>query len=84
MRLGSEILRALSAETGGGVQYTVLDGQGGYFQNVRRVLEFSDTTIVLRGRSGSVRVVGKRLSLEKYSGGDVAVKGDIERVERVE
>lgn len=84
MRLVSEIFKALSAEAGGGVQYTVIDGQGGYFQNVRRVLEFSDTTVVLRGRKSAVRIVGKGLSLEKYCGGDVAVKGDVARVERVE
>lgn len=84
MRFSSEIFKALSAEAGGTIQYTVIDGQGGYFQNVRRVLEFSDTAVLLRGKKGEVRVTGRGLSLKKYCGGDVAVGGVVTRVERVE
>ena len=82
MRLFSEIVKSLSAELGAGVQYTVLDGQGGYFQNVKRITEFSQEKIVLRGKKGTVCVQGKNLSIGKYYAGDVSVKGDIERVER--
>lgn len=82
MRLFSEIVKALSAEVGTGVQYTVLDGQGGYFQNVKRISEFSPERIVLRGKKGAVKVEGKNLFLKKYYAGDVAVGGEIERVER--
>lgn len=83
MRLFSEIVKSLSAELGAGVQYTVLDGQGGYFQNVKRILEFSQEKIVLRGKKGCVCVQGKNLSIGKYYAGDVSVKGDIDRVERI-
>lgn len=82
MRLFSEIVKSLSAELGTGVQYTVLDGQGGYFQNVKRITEFSQERIVLRGKKGSVRIEGKNLSIGKYYAGDVSVKGDIFKVER--
>lgn len=84
MRLISEILKSLKAEVGTGVQYTVVDGQGGYFQNVKRIQEFSEERIVLRGKKGVVRIEGKSLALGKYYAGDVAVTGDIERVEREE
>lgn len=83
MRLFSEIVKSLGAEVGAGVQYTVLDGQGGYFQNVKRVSEFSPEKIVLRGKKGSVLIEGKNLSIEKYYAGDVAVKGDIGKIERI-
>ena len=82
MRLISEIFGALKAEAGANVYYTVVDGSGGYFQNVKRIVEFSDTAIIFRGRKGSVRVEGRNLSLGKYFGGDAAVKGEIFKVER--
>ena len=82
MRLFSEIAKSLSAELGVGIQYTVLDGQGGYFQNVKRITEFSPERIVLRGKKGTVRVEGKNLSIGKYYAGDVAVKGEICKVEK--
>ena len=34
------------------VQYTVIDGKGGYFQNVKRLKEFSSERIVFQGKSG--------------------------------
>lgn len=82
MRLFSEIIKLLGVELGAGVQYTVFEGQGGYFQNVKRITEFSQERIVLRGRKGSVCIEGSNLSIGKYYVGDVTVKGDIVRVER--
>lgn len=82
MRLIREIFKALSAEAGAGVQYTVVDGQGGYFQNVKKILEFSPELIILRGKKDGVRIEGKDLRIGKYYAGDVAVGGSIERVER--
>ena len=82
MRLFSEIVKSLSAEVGSGVQYTVLDGQGGYFQNVKKITEFSEEKIVLRGKKGSVRIEGKNLSIGKYYAGDVSIKGEINKVEK--
>lgn len=85
MRLFSEIERALGGdEDSARVQYTVLDGGGGYFQNVKKILEFSENEIVFAGRRGSVRVEGEKLSLGKYYLGDAIVRGRIERVSRCE
>ena len=86
MRFVSEISKALTAEglSAARVQYTVIDGGGGYFQNVKKLLEFSDTVIVFQGKKGAVRVEGKNLSLGKYFAGDAGVRGEIFKVERVD
>ena len=85
MRLFSEIERALGQEgISLRVQYTVLDGKGGYFQNVKRILEFSDTGVVFSGKKGALRVEGSGLSLGKYFAGDATVLGNIVKVERIE
>ena len=83
MRLFSEIASALGREEDSArVQYTVLDGGGGYFQNVKKILEFSENAVVFAGRRGAVRVEGEGLSLVKYYLGDAVVKGNILRVSR--
>ena len=83
MRLFSEIKRALGQEEDSArVQYTVLDGGGGYFQNVKKILEFSENAIVFAGRKGAVRVEGEGLNLGKYYLGDALVKGNIIKVSR--
>ena len=86
MRLFSELSKALAAEgqNFSRVQYTVVDGKGGYFQNVKRILELSQECIVLSGKKGSVRIEGSGLSLGKCFSGDVTVLGDIFRVLREE
>lgn len=82
MRFFAEIVRALGAETGESVQYTVVGRRGGYFQNVKKIAEFSGSAVVLRGKKDGVRVEGEHLTLGKYAGGDVAIQGEIFRVER--
>ena len=83
MRLFSEIASALgSEENSSRVQYTVLDGGGGYFQNVKKILEFSEDAVVFAGRKGAVRVEGEGLYLGKYYLGDAIVRGNIVRVSR--
>ncbi len=61
-----EIANILGAGDALSIHYTVVDGSGGYFQNVVRLLSFSETEIVLKGRRSNVRVEGERLSLGKY------------------
>ena len=87
MRLWQEIREQLNDGPPDGVVtgalYTVWEGKGGYFQNVKRLVQFSSTEVVLRGRTGAVRVEGENLSLGKYFAGDLVIEGDIARVERV-
>ena len=84
MRLFSEIAKLLAVEelSLSCVQYTVVDGRGGVFQNVKRLVEFSEEKIVLAGRKGRLCVTGSGLSLGKCEAGDVTVLGKIEKVER--
>ena len=86
MRLISEIAKLLAIEelSTMRVQYTVVDGRGGVFQNVKKMVEFSEEEIVLAGRRGRVRILGSGLSLGKCCAGDVTVLGDIRGVERVD
>lgn len=81
MTLLSEILQSLSAEAGVSVRFTVVGGKGGYFQNIRKILEFSAEKIVLRGKKEKLTVEGKNLSVGKYCGGDALISGDILKVE---
>lgn len=66
------------------VQYTVIDGGGGYFQNVKKLLEFSPERLVLKGARGRLNIEGERLSLGKYFQGDLVVRGKIIKIEREE
>lgn len=83
MRLIEEILRSIGAEAGMRPFYTVSDGLGGYFQGVKRILEFSEERAVLQCGGRSLRVEGKGLFLGKYGGGDVVLRGEIVRVEQL-
>ncbi len=84
MRLMHEIARSLGAEElSSRLRCTVTDG-GAYFQNVKRILEFNSSAVVLLGKGGRVRVEGEGLTLGKCFGGDVAVLGGVKKVERVE
>lgn len=84
MGLFFEIRKSLGAEEISffRVQYTVIDGKGGYFRNVKKILEFSPTQIVFKGKKGAVRVEGEGLSLGKYFAGDATVFGNVTKIER--
>ena len=78
MRLKEEIFKLFGGEGDAlRVQYTVVDGRGGYFQNVKRVKELTSERIVFLGMRGGVSVEGNALSLGKYYAGDAAVFGNI-------
>lgn len=82
----SEIAKVIGAEELSitRVHYTVVDGRGGYFQNVKKILEFSESKIVFQGRKGTVCVEGENLRLGKYCAGDAAVFGNIIKVGKTE
>lgn len=84
MKLIGEIKKLIGSTGCLRIEYTVVDGGGGYFENVKRILEFSENAVVLGGKKGSLRVEGKGLSLGKYFGGDLMVRGEILKVERGE
>ncbi len=84
MRLFSEIATLLAVEelSISRVQYTVVDGRGGVFQNVKKLVEFSAENILLAGKKGRLRITGSGLSLGKCTAGDITVLGNIQKVER--
>ena len=77
MKLAEEIFKILGGEDPARISYTVTDGGGGYFRNVKRLLEFSACRLVLKGRKGSLSVEGENLSIGKYFAGDLEVRGKI-------
>lgn len=64
------------------VRYTVLDEKNAYFENVKKILEFSPQKIVLCGKDCKLFILGERLTIETFFGGDVTVRGKITAVER--
>ena len=81
MRAGIAIYSLLGGEDPCRVSYTVTEGGGGYFRNVKKLAEYSPSAVVLRGKKGGVRVEGEALELGKCESGDVVVRGKIVRVE---
>ncbi len=65
-------------------RYTVIDGTGGYFENVLKIGEISTYSLTLLSKSGAFIVSGKDLKVVKYCDGDLAVGGRIFKVERCE
>ncbi len=84
MKLFEEFFRLLAAEGDldpARLQFAVAAGVGGYFQNVKGILEFSPARIVLKGRRAVAAIEGRDLSLGRCFQGDVCVRGEIVRVE---
>lgn len=62
--------------------YTVYDGVGGYFENVLKISGISTYCLTFTVKNGTVNVWGSDLKIVKFTKGDVAVKGKINKVER--
>ncbi len=89
MRLWQEILAQFGdgQVPDGGVTetiYTVWEGKGGYFQNIRSIGAFSPREILLVLRRGELCVAGEGLTVAKYCESDVFIRGVIRSVERRE
>ncbi len=65
-------------------RYTVIDGRGGYFENVLKIGEISTYSLTLLSKSGAFRISGQDLKVVKYCDNDLAVDGKIFKVERCE
>lgn len=50
---------------------------GGYFEGVKSILSFNEETVLLLLKKSTLEIVGEKLSISKYSCGDVAVLGNI-------
>lgn len=67
-----------------GLSYTVWEGKGGYFQNVKSLGGFTSQEIILVLRQGTVKVIGRDLAVAKYCESDLFLKGNILSVVREE
>ncbi len=53
-----------------------------YIENVRGILSFSNESLTLSLKSGTLEIFGEKLYIKKYCGGDIIVCGKILRLER--
>ncbi len=85
MAFKKEILNFLTPlKTPFGFRYTVVDGVGGYFENVLKIGEISTYSLTLLYKRGVFTVSGYDLEVTKYCDGDLAVSGVITKIEREE
>ncbi len=63
--------------------YRIIDGTGGYFQNVKSILSFDEKLVVLKFKACSLEISGSFLKVLKYDDGDVAISGKIEKIVKV-
>ncbi len=54
-----------------------------YFENICQIVSYSDNEIMLALKKGGLRLSGQGLYIKKYCGGDVAVCGKINKMERL-
>lgn len=86
MRLFEEILSGVCADeelTFGGAKIVLFAGRCGYFENVKSIAAFSSESVTLVLKRGEVRVEGKNLTVARYGGGDLLLKGSVQKVELV-
>ena len=83
MRLFEEILTAagLGEELSGGTKVVLFAGRCGYFENVKSISSFSESSVSLLLKRGEVLVEGKGLRIARYGEGDLLLVGEIARIE---
>jgi len=64
-------------------QYYIIEGYGGYFQNVKGVERLSPEEVVILFKTGALLVCGEALAVKKYCDGDMLVEGNIFKVEKI-
>ena len=86
MGLTDEILSRLGIEEEilfSGAKVVLYAGTCAYFENVLSIAAFSPEALVLRVRTGEVRVEGKQFVVAHYGAGDLLLRGDIQKIEFV-
>ena len=61
---------------------TVFGGRSVYIEGVKKIRAFASVEVVLDFKKSSIKISGEGLRLEKMCGGDVAVVGRIDSIER--
>lgn len=64
-----------------GASIVTLTGNGeAWIENYKGLIEYSDTFIVLQGKTCQICIEGKRLSIDYYTNEDMKISGLIEAV----
>ena len=50
-------------------------------ENYRGIIEYTDTLIRIKAKSGQIKITGKRLQIEYYTNDDMMITGRIEKIE---
>lgn len=74
---------AFDVDTSLSLQYYIVDGYSGYFQNIKGIVSFNEEEIILTSSCGDVKVRGEKLFIRKYADGDMIIDGKISGVEKV-
>ncbi len=61
-----------------------ISGVGCYIENIKKVLGFSDTEVLLAVARKSILIKGRGLVIKSYFSGDMQIVGDITSFEEVE
>lgn len=52
-----------------------------YLENYRGIVEYTDSFVYVRTKTGQIRVNGQGLTIEYYTGDEMKVTGDIHTIE---
>lgn len=64
----------------GTVRVTLTGNTRAWVENYRGILEYTDRTVLLQGKSGRVCFEGEGLCIEYYTGDDMMIRGRIKAV----
>lgn len=78
MKLLEQLLCEYGADLKGAV--TLIPDFGGYFANVKKVIEFSSEKIVLTAGKKCISICGENLAIGKYFQADLLIRGSISGV----
>ena len=74
--LQDEFLQVLE-DSPTGYRVTIISGKGCYIENVKKLLGFSDTEILVLVNGKVIAVSGKNLKIDGYFAGDMQISGKI-------
>ena len=70
----------LPSEVLGGMQVVVRGREEVDVAHCRRILGYSTAEILLRLADGKLRIVGEKLTIMRYSNGNITVQGQIDKL----
>ncbi|MCI6553422.1 MAG: YabP/YqfC family sporulation protein [Lachnospiraceae bacterium] len=59
---------------------TVTGNTDAFVENYRGILEYSQESVILQGKTCQISILGKRLSIDYYTNEDMKISGCIESI----